>query len=216
MALVTKLSNSIKQYGFINFISFALSKLGEKLGYYHVVYFLLSKDLSHHQHQHLKPLANGFYLEEFTSIHIDALKKSWLTEQQLFRFKNRLTEGENIGVGIYSKSNKELAYYFWISFEKYELPDHLDAYHGLQLNSDEAYLYDGFCNPTYRGLGLHGYAASYLMNKAKDAGRAKAITIIQSINKAALQSQQKVGFQPVKEISFKGFKSSISSSIRNL
>lgn len=214
MAITQQLSNAIKQYGFLNAFYLAFTKVGEKFGYYQEVYTVFEQELN--TPKTTRPLAAGFYSKELRMEDINRFTKSWLPEEQVYGFKNRLLKPGFIGLGIFSAATNELVYYFWLSFEKIEFPDYLDAFHTLRLGADEAYLYDGFCHPDFRGNGFHGFAAVYLMNRAMEAGKTNVITIIRSINRAAILSQEKVGFIPTKEIRFSGFKSRISSSVRNL
>ncbi|WP_290798054.1 hypothetical protein [Flavihumibacter sp. UBA7668] len=214
MAITQQFSNAIKQYGFPNALYLVFTKIGEKLGYYHEVYTVFEQELN--SAKTTRPLAAGFYSRELSMEDINQLTNTWVPQEQLHGFKNRLLKPGNIGLGIFVETTHELAYYFWLSFEKIEFPDYLDAFHTLQLGAAEAYLYDGYCHPDYRGNGFHGFAAVYLMNRAREAGKTNVITIIRSINRAAILSQEKVGFRPTKEIRFNGFKTRISSSVRNL
>lgn len=214
MEIAQKLSNGIKQYGLLNFLSLVTTRAGEKLGFYNDTYTLLTQDLR--KTLPTKQLATGYTLKEFTAEDLDKLTGSWVSPEQIQAFRKRLMNPAQLGIGIYSDANQELAYFFWLSYDNIEFPDRYNAFHSLRLGPDEAYLFDGFCNPSYRGLGFHGVAAIYLMEKAQQAGKKKAVTIILSINKAALISQQKVGFRPSQEIRFKGYKTRVSSTVRTL
>lgn len=214
MAITRQLNTVLKQYGFLNLLNLSLSKLGEKLGYYRDTYTLFEKELNILEHG--KPLAEGYVSRELTAEELKTISAPWLTEAQLGAFANRLEKPGYFGLGIFREGTTELVYYFWVNFEKIEMPDHLDAFHGLQLGPEEAYLYDGYCHPDHRGKGFHGFAALYLMQLAAKAGKKKMITIIRSINKAAIASQLKVGFRAVREIRFAGFQSRISCTLRNL
>lgn len=214
MGLIKQLSDTSKQYGFLNAAYLVFTKIGEKFGYYQEVYTVFEQNLD--AVKTTRPLTNGFYCSELSLADLNTMQSSWLSQEQVQAFRNRLSEPGCIGLGIYTQTGNELVYYFWISFNKIEFPAHLDAFHTLHLGPTEAYLYDGYCHPGYRGKGFHGFAAVYLMNKAFEAGKTKVITIIRSINRSAIVSQEKVGFRAKKEIRFKGFRSRITSTIKNL
>jgi hypothetical protein len=214
MAISRQLTAALKQYGFLNLLNLSFSKLGEKLGYYRDTYTLFERDLIALEPG--KPLATGYEYRELSVEGLKTISAPWLTEAQLGAFANRLEKPGYFGLGIFREGTTELVYYFWVNFEKIEMPDHLDAFHNLQLSQEEAYLYDGYCHPDHRGKGFHGFAALYLMQLAAKAGKKKMITIIRSINKAAIASQLKVGFRAVREIRFTGFQSRISCTLRNL
>jgi GNAT superfamily N-acetyltransferase len=212
MNTTQKLSNGIKQYGLASFMTLIFAKVGEKFGYYNNRYLILTRELD--SPIATPPLAAGYVVKEFSPELLENLSGTWVSEGEINRFKKRLQEPDITGIGIYRESTGELAYYFWLSCRKIEMPPQYEKVHALQLGADEAYLYDGYCHPEHRGHGFHGFAAVYLMNKALSLGKRRAVTIILAINKAAILSQQKVGFKPVKEIIFSGFKNNISCTLR--
>lgn len=214
MAITRQLKNALKQYGFVNLLNLSFSKLGEKIGYYRDAYIIFEKELTLLKPG--KPLAAGYVSRELSADVLKTISAPWLTGARLSAFANRLKNPGYFGLGIFREGTSELVYYFWVNFEKIEMPDHLDAFHGLQLGPEEAYLYDGYCHPDHRGKGFHGFAALYLMQLSAKAGKKKMITIIRNINRAAIASQQKVGFRAGREISFSGFRSRISCTLRNL
>lgn len=213
MAITQKINNAVKQYGVFNFFRFTAGKLFEKAGFINETYLLYEQSLANNLA--LKKISEEYYYQEFSS---NGPEEQFfgLAPERVAIFKERLRTKNSIGLGIYSKSDHKLVYYFWVRFDKIEFPEHIDKYHSLHLAQNEAYLFDGYCHPDHRGRGFHGFAAQYLMIRAKEAGKTNMVTIIRSINRAAIVSQEKVGFRPVKEIRFAGFRSNISCTVRNL
>ena len=214
MAIISQLKSSLKQYGFFNVLNLGFTKVVEKFGYYRDTYTLFEKELV--QSEPVKPLAAGYFYKELSGELLNNLNAPWISPEQVSTFKSRLSKPGYFGLGIFKEGTSELVYYFWLNFERIEMPEYFDNCHSLTLGTNEAYLYDGFCHPEHRGRGFHGYAAQMLMNLAREAGKSKMVTIIRSINKAAIVSQEKVGFRPVKEIRFAGFRSNISYTVMNL
>jgi len=213
MAITQKINNTFKQYGVFNFFRFTAGKLFEKVGFINETYLLYEQSLANNLA--LKKISDQYYYQEFS---LDRPEEQFfgLAPERSPIFKERLRAKNSIGLGIYTKSNHKLIYYFWVRFDKIEFPEHIDEYHTVRLEENEAYLFDGYCHPDHRGRGFHKFAAQYLMIRAKEAGKNRMITIIRSINRAAILSQEKVGFRPVKEIRFAGFRSNISCTVRNL
>lgn len=214
MAIFSQLKTALKQYGFLNVLYLGSTKLAERFGYYRDNYTLFEKELI--SSEPVKPLASGYSFKELSPALLNNVNATWISPEQLSVFKSRLAKPGYFGLGIFKEGSSELVYYFWLNFERIEMPEYFDNCHSLKLGKDEAYLYDGFCHPDHRGKGFHGFSAQMLMNLACANGKVKTVTIIRTINKAAIASQEKVGFTPVKEIQFSGFRSRISCKIRNL
>lgn len=214
MAISHQLKDAYKQYGLWNLLGFLTGKLLHKTGYVKENYLVFEQSLQ--SDIQLKKLAEGYFFEEIRLHNLEKCQTSWMPENRISLFKERILSGTSVGVGIFSEQTGELVYYFWADYGRIEMPDYLDKSHTLRLEKEEAYLYDGYCHPDHRGKGFHGFAAQFLMKRAQESGKAKMVTIIRSINRAAILSQQKVGFIATREIRFRGNIPNIKSSIRVL
>lgn len=85
-----------------------------------------------------------------------------------------------------------LAYSCWLSFDEFKTSQ--SEIFG-KLDRTECLMIDAYCNPKFRGMGLHGAMNSYRLLKGYEEGCSKCIVIILHENKPALKSQLKVGYK---------------------
>lgn len=202
MSPISNIQHKIRQYGFSNLLLIGIKKTGSLLGYSHEVYYLYSKKLDA-KTPYRKDLPSGFVVEPLTIRDFEKATKLDLPNERLELYKDRFLAGSYLVYGIFLAQT--LVYYFWLSFCEVELPYPLSEYNNMSLKSDQGYLVDGFCLPEYRGLGLHAYMGVFLMNNLHDQGKKEAITIIKAENRAAIVSQERIGFERSGRITFSGF-----------
>ena len=202
MSPVSFIKTKTRQYGFSNLLLLTLKRVGNLFGYYHEVYYLYSKKLDSVT-PYKKSLPADFTVEKLSISDFQNAGRLDLSAESLERYKDRFLSGNYLVYGIFLAQT--LVYYFWLSFCEVELPFPLSEYNNISLKPDQGYLVDGFCLPEYRGQGLHAYMGVFLMNNLHDLGKKEALTIIKSENKAAISSQEKIGFERTGRIIFSGF-----------
>lgn len=104
-------------------------------------------------------------------------------------FENRLQANLTWVLGFVES---RLAYSSWITFT-----DELDTETGsiIKPTEGEAYLFDSFTIPLFRGLGLHTFMTAQQLNIARSMGAQRAITLILADNLIARKAILKLGFQ---------------------
>lgn len=202
MSPLSFIKNKTRQYGFFNLLILALKRVGNLFGYYHEVYYLYSKKLDSIT-PYKNSLPSGFTVEKLGISDFQNAGRLDLSAESLERYKDRFLSGNYLVYGIFLAHT--LVYYFWLSFCEMELPFPLSEYNNLSLKPDQGYLVDGFCLPEYRGQGLHAFMGVFLMNNLHEMGKKEALTIIKSENRAAISSQEKIGFERTGRIIFSGF-----------
>ncbi len=115
------------------------------------------------------------------------------------QFKERLSSGDYSLFLI--KKNNSLLYFSWVSFV-----NEIDRYVNFNSHtfSKEPYLFHCFTFAQHRGIGLHTFATSYLMDYYLKRKR-KLWGIIYSNNIPAIKSWEKAGMIKQKNINAFGF-----------
>lgn len=75
----------------------------------------------------------------------------------------------------------------WLYYGTYRMP----------LHSDEAYVFDGYVVPAFRGHGLAGYMRHALIKRLADGGRTRIFSVCLADNKPALRFREKLGVRCV-------------------
>ena len=90
--------------------------------------------------------------------------------------------------------NGRLVYSAWISLHRVGMSVETKP---VFLAPNEGYLEDAYCDPLARGRGLHSKMNNYRIKKIYEAGKSRAIAIVQDGNIPALKVQFKSGFEDI-------------------
>ncbi|MEI7663502.1 MAG: hypothetical protein WCK34_14940 [Bacteroidota bacterium] len=103
--------------------------------------------------------------------------------------KQRFADPTYKGYGIVEDGL--LIYSAWISMKKLGLP----VKSNYLLESNEGYLEDDYCHPSFRGRGIHGKVNLYRLARLYEFGKTQCIVIILDGNTPAIKAQIKLGAQ---------------------
>ena len=90
--------------------------------------------------------------------------------------------------------NDRLIYSTWVSLHRMGMSVETKP---VYLAPNEGYLEDSYCDPIARGRGLHSKMNNYRIKKIYEAGKKRAIVIIQEGNTPAFKVQFKSGFEEI-------------------
>src|SRR5690606_4238913 len=103
--------------------------------------------------------------------------------------KERLNDGK---IWVLVLKNQEIAYSSWLSFTS-EVETGLR--YRITVGSNEAYIFNSFTTPEFRGQGLHNLMTIYQLQLAKGMGKSRILGIVHSDNWAARHVWEKLHFQ---------------------
>lgn len=108
---------------------------------------------------------------------------------QIAKFRQRLAESK---VWVLALIEDKIAYSSWISFS-----DELETGSGLlvKVSPGQAYIYNSYTVPTYRGIGLHTLMSAYQLQLAKELGATKVLGIVHVANVPARHVWSNLGFE---------------------
>jgi ribosomal protein S18 acetylase RimI-like enzyme len=112
---------------------------------------------------------------------------AWNTEKVV---RNRLKRGD---LCIVLKHNGEIAGYTWADLQRVS-----DAACNFPLERDEAYLYDAYIAPQFRGRGLAPYMRSECYKHLRATGRYCFYSISDFFNKPAIRFKRKLNAEMVR------------------
>jgi len=194
MFKIRDFNNKLKQYGYFGMIiylsCYLLRTIGIKLEFY---YFLINKIDFENQ----LILWRKNEIKNVQQLNLDDFLKAsenTFTQSKLNMFKDRIKNGY-IPYGIIEKN--VLIYSCWISLKYFEVSNNIR----FLLNENECLKIDAYCNPNYRGKGIHTAMNSFRLIKSFEYGKNVAIAVVYWLNKPALKSQKRVGYN----IKFKFF-----------
>lgn len=117
-----------------------------------------------------------------------------LSQDRLDLFEERLRRGR---IWVYALHNGTVAGSAWMSFDDEFEPA---TEYCVELGKDDAYLFDCFAVPEYRGQGLQTMMTRYRLHLARSQGAKRAFVIVFSGNKASLRVQRRLGSKEVGRI----------------
>lgn len=186
-----KIRNTYKQYGFLGFIGrlvkASLSILGIRFNRY---YYLVNNIDYQCQKETFDKKCNDQIIKVLTYNDFLLGDPEIFNAKKLKTIRYRLEQGDYLAYGIIE--NNKLIYSCWLSFK--ELQSSNSIINGL-LSDNECLMLDAYCNPRFRGQGLHSMMNAYRLMKGYERGKTKCVAIILHENIPALKSQLKVGYR---------------------
>lgn len=116
--------------------------------------------------------------------------KSEFNDQKLSIYTERFKDDFYSAYGIIVEG--KLAYSSWISLNKLGLPADCND---ILLQPDEGYLEDDYCDPEFRGKGIHTQMLWFRLNELLSVGKKYAVITIADGNMPALKAAYKCGFK---------------------
>ena len=96
---------------------------------------------------------------------------------------------------------KQPVYYEWITVGKEDAPfllsEKIRPYIVIPLYSNEAYIWDCFTSPRFRGQGIYPKALIETCEMLKRGGVKKVLILVNSTNKASIRGIEKAGFKKI-------------------
>lgn len=129
----------------------------------------------------------------------DLVESSAFSDDKKTLFKNRFESNEYSCYGI--KDGNELIYSTWISWRSMGYPGYFGKLQ--ELAGNEALLEDSYCDPRYRGKGIHYKMNVFRIQQIMVKGRTDVLALVLKENSPALKVQLKSGFHIEKKISFR-------------
>jgi hypothetical protein len=192
------LKEKFKQYGFKNALKRTAKFLLRKLGiqYESFLFFVNNIDIDEIQQKMQK-----YDYTDVKELTLDDFNKgdpSVFNDKKMDLIKFRFESGKYWAYGIFNKD--KLVYSCWITTHEISFPDKYNK--SITLNSNEGFLVDAYCHPTFRGKGLHSKMNLFRLSQLHKMGKDKNIVLVLSENTPAVKSQLKSGFTISKKISF--------------
>jgi hypothetical protein len=182
-----KVFEKYKQYGFLNFCERSLLSVLSHIG------IRIDKWLVCVQTIDIKKLDSTQIVDEKYTVREmnfkDFKNSKVLSSIKLESIKKRLSNKSFIAYGVFD--NQILAYYCWLSLNEFEFSNNL---YTMNLRSNQGLLFDAYCQPKYRGRGLHNYMNIYRLKSLYEFGKDEAVVILLKQNIPARKSQKKAGF----------------------
>lgn len=113
------------------------------------------------------------------------LNPQWFIKWKLGMIRRALLKRGNTAIGLFD--GDLLVAYRLIDFSTF-------VYTGCKLGTDDAYLWDCYVHPKYRGQGLHFTLTKLCINKCSELGKKRTLLYTDSYNKASHHAKQKAGF----------------------
>jgi len=115
--------------------------------------------------------------------------RGMVSRNKLETFKKRFEKGRVCFIAL---DKDKIAYYRWASLEN-EYESNFDF--TIQLNRNEAYIFDAFSQPQYRRCGLHIAITNKALIYIKSQGYKRVQVVVYANNTFARKTLAKVGFQ---------------------
>ncbi len=192
------LSETYKQYG-LRVFSRGGKALLRKIGFQAESFFLLRYIIDPEQ---LKQKGDALDFSDVRSLTLaDLTGSDAFSIEKKALFKSRLESNDYSCYGI--KKNDILIYSTWISWKSMGYPGYFEKVDNLRTN--EALLEDSYCDPRYRGKGIHYKMNIFRIQQILDSGRTEVLALVLRENLPALRVQLKSGFRMEKKIAFRRF-----------
>ena len=96
----------------------------------------------------------------------------------------------------------QLAFSSWIQYGTITVQSQFS----YPASDKDSLLFDSYCHPHFRRIGLHKYMVQYGLCLLKQKGIEKGWTIVLSYNRPSIKTQKRCGFQTVRKFHIFGFK----------
>lgn len=96
-----------------------------------------------------------------------------------------------------AERNGDVVHYSWVAFKEIYLKE---LNRKLRMESDVAYIYDGYTVPEFRGMGISSLVAAKIFEYLLKNGFNKAYYLISSNNHPSLRVAEKIGSRNIGEI----------------
>lgn len=117
-------------------------------------------------------------VEALSAQHVEQMRP-WLAPGKAELFCERLNAGKHGLVGVHGG---DIAYFTWFTDrDEYESV----SQRWIRLAHGEGYLFDSYCRPEYRGLGLHGFMNVRRLHALRAIGCRSVVTWVITTNFAA-------------------------------
>lgn len=188
--MIEKFKNKLKTNGIkgllIILIKFFLRKIGINYNrYFYLVNRININNVVSYWENHKILDAQELFYQDFL-----LGNKENFNDQKLKLIKERFNKKSYKAYGVIRDG--KLIYSSWISMENLETSCNSIS---EELSKDLFYLLDAYCDPKFRGQGLHGAMNAYRLIKGYQEGKNKCVVIVLHENKPALKSQLKVGYE---------------------
>lgn len=193
---MNRIRSHFKQFGVRNSLRRILKSLLRKINIEFEEYLLCEVELDLIVSQKLDDhfLVKELFLEDFTK------NQSSYTDSKLEKIRSRFNDNGYKAYGVFE--GNRLIYYCWISLNDIVLPKRSKT---EKLKSNEGFLFDAFCDPDYRGFGIHTYMNYHRLTQLKKLNMEKGLVLVLSENIPARKSQASVGMQCSSVIQFRNF-----------
>lgn len=114
-------------------------------------------------------------------------RDDYLTESRYELYGKRFMRNDAQAVGAFV--NSKLAYSTWILYDGVEINGIIYEKKGAGM------LWDSYCLPQYRGMGLHNLMNAYSLNLMKEKGMKYGCVVVLAHNSPAIKTQKKCGLE---------------------
>lgn len=114
-------------------------------------------------------------------------RDDYLTESRYELYGKRFMRQDAQAVGAFV--NSKLAYSTWILYDGVEINGIIHGEKGVGM------LWDSYCLPQYRGMGLHNYMNAYSLNLMRKKGMEYGSVVVLAHNVPAIKTQKKCGLE---------------------
>lgn len=189
---MSKLKDKYKQFGMAGCCKRIIkSTLRILFGIEYGKYYYLVNDIDYQNQREIFEKKRGIW--EIKKLQYDDFLHgvpSVFTEKKLRKIKYRFEQsGDYEAYGIVV--NDRLIYSCWLSFKDSHVTDKLNC----PLPDNECFMFDAYCDPEFRGKGLHGMMNAYRLMKGYERGKTRCAVIVLHENIPALKSQLRVGYR---------------------
>ena len=201
-----KLKHKIRQYGPLAFVSRSIKYFLRIINIEFESWLILAHNIDSSIDIDKFKIDKKFYVRKLK--YVDFLESGMFSQKKLKTFFRRFNSSGYLAYGIFSK--KELAYYCWISLDKFEFSENLYEYN---IQQNQGLLFDAYCFPNFRRNNLHNYMNNFRLHLIKKYKKKIALVVVLSENKPALRSQFKNGFHIMNKVftyNIFGFKGNIT------
>lgn len=112
----------------------------------------------------------------------------WFTNEKVALIEDALKHEGNIAFGVYN--DRLLICYGFISTV-------FMGTENVRLHNTDAYFWDDYVHPDYRGRKLHQLLNAYRIKKTIEFGKSRCISIVGNFNRASLVGYKRLGFMVI-------------------
>lgn len=181
------IKESLKQYGLSSiprFFKFILRRFGIVVETFYLLSYIIDKSTINEKYR----TYDFSEVRELTNA--DTFLLNFIGKEKLKLFQERFNS-ENYSCFSIIKNDK-VAYLTWISWRDMNYPTLFNKQE--KLDGKQALLEDSYCDPDYRGKGLHSKMNIFRLKKIIERGRFEALVMVLKENKPAIKVQIKSGF----------------------